>query len=493
MQPNPKVPEGLQSALNEIKNTLVQNNVVYAQELPTILPETPISELTNVLFNNDDFLRNQFFPALVQRIIFSSVMRRRFNNPLRDLHGDQMPLGGVTQDIMVNRVHSAQFDVNDFAGLLAKYETDIKVIYNKLNWDHQYKATVTYDNLRNAFTSWETLYNFTDEISDAIYNEARIDDFKLTKYLIANAYRNNQVVMETVSAVTDQSSAKALVESLQNLYAQFQFPSVNYNAWALNGGYGLAARTWVDPENIVVFVKAKDNAKINVEVLAAAFNLDKADLMGRVYKVDNFDILDMKTDEVLFDGSNIVAAIADRRWFAINEQMVRFNQFFNANNETWQLYLHVRAAYNSRAFANMVLLVTETPTVKVTGLNYNNTAEVTIETGETEGLDINVTPVTATTPISYKLTKGGAASTDIAMVISENTRNVQLTPNAGVSGTYTLTASADDISTSINIVVPEAVQAQSLEDQVAEAVKAEVTTQLKAASTANTKASASDK
>lgn len=451
-----QVPEGLMTTLNEIKNTLVQNNVVYAQELPTIMPNTTIGELSQPLFANDEFFKNKFMPELIQRIVQTSIFRRFYRNQFQSLKNGQMPLGGISQDILVNRVRSRQFDVDDFAGLLAKYPTDVKVIYNKLNWDHQYMATITYDNMRDAFTSWSDLYNLTDEIAQAMYNEASIDDFNLTKYLISNAYRNNQVVMQTADAPTDETTSKALVTALRSLFANFKFASTAYNGWNLNGGYGLPVRTWTNPEDVVVFVRASDMATIDVEVLAAAFNMDRTTLMGRIYEVDNFDILNYETGEVEFDGSNIIAAIGDRRWFDIKEQMRRFNQFFNANNETWQLYLHVKEGFNTRPFANMVLLVTEKPDVPVTGLNWNDTSEITIKAGESEGLDINVTPASATTPITYAIQKDGAASDNITLTTSNNGRHVKLDVKEGVSGEYNLVATAGNITASLKVTVPEA-------------------------------------
>lgn len=460
------VPEGLRVTLNEIKRTLVENNVVYAQQLPTIMPDTSIGSLADVLFDkeHESFFTNQFMPELIQRIMFTSIEHRIYANPLESLKNGEMPLGGIAQDIMVNRVKSMAFDVNDFAGLLAKYETDIKVIYNKLNWDHQYAATISYDNIRDAFTTWDKLYNLTDEIAQQMYNEAAYDDFRLTKYLISNAYRNNQIIMKQIAPVTDEASAKNLVKVARALYAGFKFMSTEYNGWNLNGGYGLPVRTMTPAQDIVMFIKASDMATIDVDVLAAAFHMSSTEFLGRVHEVDNFDIIDEETGEKIFDGSNIVAVIGDRKWFDIRQQMRRFNQFFNAKNETWQLFLHVKEGFNTRPFANMVALVTETPTVPVTGLNYK-TEEITINAGETEGLDINVIPVTATTPITYKVTKNGASSStrDITLDPSADTRNVKLNVKAGVSGNYVLTASADAVSTSIRVTVPVAAVQSSLE------------------------------
>lgn len=455
------VPEGLMLKLNEIKDSLVENNVLYSKNLPTIYPDTPIQDLSTVLEQDDDFFRNCFFPELIKRIVKVQVENLSYTNPLRYLAGEDMPLGGVAQHIMVNTVEGRQFNCEDFAGLLAHYKADIKVTYNAINWDYQYPVTVTYDNARDAFTSWDKLYSFVDSIAQSLTNSAEIDDFRLTKRLIANAYNKNQVPMQVVDMPTDEASSKALVRQLRALYNKMQFASTKYNGWSLNGGYGLPANTWSRPEDIVVFINSDIEAMLDVDVLARAFNISSTQLLGRVFKVDDFSVLSKETGEVEVDGSKIVAAIGDRKWFAINTQMRRFNQFFNANNETWQLYFHVREAFNTLPFANMVILATETPNLPVTGLSYNNTEEITLNPGESEGLDITVTPVQATTPITYQITKDGVDTTDITLKVSEDSRNVVLTAKEGISGNYVLVAKADQVQTSVRVTVTEIVNAKA--------------------------------
>lgn len=454
------VPEGLRLKLNEIKETLVQNNVLYSSNLPTIYPDTPIQDLSRVLEQDPDFFQNCFFPELLKRIVKVQVENLSYTNPLRYLKGTDMPLGGLSQHIMVNRVKGRQFNCDDFAGLLARYKADVKVVYNAINWDYQYPVTITYDNIRDAFTSWDSLYNFTDSFSQALINSAEIDDFNLTKRMLANGYAQNQIPMIQVTNPTDETSAKALVRQLRQLYRSMQFASTKYNGWSLNGGYGNPVTTWTRPEDVVVFISAATEALIDVDVLARAFNLSSTDLIGRVFVMDDFNLYDEETGEVISDGSNIVAFIGDRRWFQIANQMRKFNMFFNANNETWQLYLHVREAFNSLPFANMVALVTATPTVTVTGLNYSD-ASIELTAGETTSVTVNVNPVTATTPISYTLTKGGSATTDITVTPSTDTRTAELTAKAAATGEYTLTATADQVSTSVTVNVTAATQTAS--------------------------------
>lgn len=452
------VPEGLQILLNEIRETGIQNNQLYAKAMPVITPTTSIGEFANPLLENSDLL-NCFMPEFIKRIVQTTIETKTFENPLRPLYNGEMPLGGINQRIHVNPVKAQQFDCNDFAGLLARYSTDTQVIYNKLNWDAQYCLTISYEDIRDAFTSWANLYKLVEAQTNALTNGAYIDEWYNTKHLISNAYRNNQLVMEVTKAVTNEQTAKELVKMARTLALNLPMPSTQYNSWNLNGGYGLPVETWTSKSDIILMVRTDVLAEIDVDVLARAFNISNTEFIGRVYPVDSFDIINRRTGEKEFDGSNIIAVIGDRSWFDIQEQKRRFNQFFNAKNETWQLFYHVTMMFNTIPFANMVALVTAKPTVPVTGLSYNNTDGITIEAGDSEGLDIQVTPVTATTPITYKITKDGAASSDIDTVISTDTRHITLTPKESATGEYVLTASADQVSVTLNVTVNPAVAA----------------------------------
>lgn len=453
------VPEGLRIALNQIREAYVEGNVLVGKDLPTIYPNTNISDLYNLLEQNPEFFQNQFFPELLRRIVKVQVENLSYTNPLRYLKGGEMPLGGIAQHVMVNPAEGRQFNNDDFAGLLRRYKVDLKVAYNALNWDYQYMATYTFDNIRDAFTSWDKLYNLTDSIAQSLINGAEIDDFALTKRLMANAYAQNQVPMVEVTEPTDEESAKSLIQTLRSLYRKMQFASTEYNGWTLNGGYGRPVTTWARPEDIVVFITADTEALVDVNVLARAFNLDATRLIGRVFVVDNFDFIGQNGETI--DGSNIVAFIGDRRWFQIEQQMRRFNQFFNASNESWQLFLHVREAFNSLPFANMVALVTEKPTVPVTGITFNP-AEVTMTAGTSITVTPNITPASTTSEVTYTIKKGNANSTDITVEKSDN--SVVLTATATASGAYTLTAAADSVTATLPITVTAATTLSDEED-----------------------------
>ena len=432
------IPEGLRTSLNAIRETSIQDNTLYHRYVPEILPDTDIGSFSASIVA-DQTIANEFMTRLVKRIVYTQIENKTFRNKLKMLEGDRMPLGAIGQEIYINPIKGRRFNVDDFAGLLAKYEADIKVQYPAVNTDIQYPVTITREKLRSAFTSWSDLNDFITGISNALYNSAYIDEYRFTKNLVGNAYRTNSVQMQTVSALSSEANRKAFVKALRNAYLDFQEPSSNNNAWSKVGGYGNAVVTWSNPEDIVLLIRNDILTEIDVEVLASAFNMDKTNFMGRVIAVDNFDKYDEDGNKT-FDASAVLALIADKSWFRIKEQDMAMDEFYNANNRTWQMYLNMVKMYNYSVFANAKLIVTSAPTVKPTQITLVPSTASVAE-GSTVELKAVTVPAQANATITYTTSAAGKAT------VAAKEGNNKIAVVTGVDeGSATITATVDSVS-----------------------------------------------
>ena len=392
------IKEGLRVGLNEIRETSIQDNTLYAKYVDEILPSTDIGSFASPILSNPTIL-NEFMNRLIQRIVYTQVEVKLFRNPLQNLEGDVLPLGAIGQEIYINPAKGRKFNVDDFAGLLAKYEADVKVQYMHLNSDIQYPVTITRAKIKDAFVSWDNLNSFVDGITQSLYNGAYIDRYNMTKALVTTAYTANNVQIETISAISSEATAKAFLQKARELFLNFQLPSDKYNAWAKVGGYGRAIKSWTNAEDIVFLLKNSVASYIDVNVLASSFNIDKATLMGNIIYVDDFDVYD--GDEKVVDGSSIVGIIADRRWFRIRPQELVMDEFYNANNRTWQMYLNDVRMYQYSLFANAVVFATSMPTVDATKIEFVDDTAFEIEEGETVRRKLTITPVNATSTVTF--------------------------------------------------------------------------------------------
>lgn len=423
--------EGLVTSLNAIREI---SSEIYHKYVPIIDADTDIGKFAEPILTIPE-VYNEFCSALVNRIVYTQFEIKSFRNPLVVLEGDRIPLGYAGQEIYVNPAKGRQYNANDFAGLLVKYEADVKVQYQAINSDLQYPVTFSRQQLKKAFTSWGDLETFIDGLSNSLYNGAYIDEFKNTKNIIAGAYKDNKAVIEEITAVTSEATAKAFVERARELYLNFQLPSSDYNAWAKCGGEGRPIVTWTNPEDIVVIIKNDLRAKLDVNVLAEAFNMDKTTLLGNILTVDNFDVYDDEGVKI-YDGSKIVGMIADKSWFRIKRQDMFMDSFYNPNNRSIQYYLNLIKMYNFSLFANGVIFATELPAnVPYTSLSYGSTTEVSVVEGSTKKLEVVGLPNYANASITYT-----SGSSDVFTVEANSSNDRECIVTAGSEGTATLTA-----------------------------------------------------
>lgn len=351
---------GLQTALNKMREMSVKDGSVYHQYVPIITDLTSIGEFGTPILEMED-VRNEFISKLVKRIAYTQITSKMFNNPLAQLEGEQVPLGYAGQNVYVNRARGRQFDIDDFAGLLQKYESDVKVEYQTVNMDVQYPVTITRAKLRNAFVSWGALEEFISGITQSIYAGASIDQYNWTKALVSNAYRNGHTINKIVTKPTDASSSKAFVKVAREYFMNFQTPTSDFNAWAkVNTDDDKAIVTWTDPEDVVFLIRNDVLAELDIEVMASAFHIDSAKLYGRIIGVKDFDIYNDEGTKV-FDGSAILGIMADKSWFKIKTQDAEMDSFFNANNRTTNLYYNITKMYNYSLFSNAIVFATEEP------------------------------------------------------------------------------------------------------------------------------------
>lgn len=315
----------------KVFNVIRENmNEVYMNTLPSAT-ENNIQTISNILFNDAyQPMLNEFVTNLINRIALTIVRNKSFNNPLAVFKKGSIPLGTDIQDIYENPAEPEQYELSNtaMAKLLTITDPDTHVAYYRRNRKDLYTKTISRENLQGAFVSWEKFENYISAITTSLYSGNYISEFEYTKALVDGAYDNNKIIVETVSAVTDEASAKAFVKKARALYNKMKLPSTEYNAYSKFSGAKGTIKTWTDEDRIVLITTADVMAEVDVDVLARAFNIESTKLLGRVIEVDHFE------------NEEIQAIICDEAWLQIYDNILRFDEFYNARVMAWNEYLH---------------------------------------------------------------------------------------------------------------------------------------------------------
>ena len=439
---------GLVTALNKMREMSVESNSIYHQYVPVVTESTTIGEFGLPILDSQNLNVMNDFIGLLKKVIYTAVYNKTFNNPLAQLEGERMPLGQFIEDVYVNPAQARGFNVNDFAGLLQKYEAKIATQYLSVNSDLQYCVTVTREKVRNAFTSWDQLESLISGLVNSLYNGAYIQRYNATKGLVTAAFTGNNVMYEKITNPTDEQTAKNLIMKMRATFSKMQIPSTRFNAWNKVKGGDLALKTWSDPEDIVVLISADVEALVDVEVLAAAFNMSKADFLGRVIVVDDFSQYN-EDGTVAVDGSAIKAAIMDRAWFKIKTQDFAMDEFYNSNCRCWNYYINDVRMVNYSLFANAIVFSTDDPIVEATAIEAAQDS-VTVVAGAKVTVPFTLTPPNATNVVVASSSAEGKATVTVV-----NNKAVEITGVEAGNATITITADAG-ITDTISVTVSAA-------------------------------------
>lgn len=424
------------NTMNAIYNSATEN---YRQIVPKLLDDgSNLTQIGNVIL--DDAYKpvlNEFVSTLINRIALTIVRNKSFNNPLSIFKKGSVPLGTDIQEIYTNPANKKPYEYSNsaMAELLTIEDPDTHVAYYRRNVMDKYPVTFSREGLQGAFVSWDKFNDFITSITQSLYSGCYIDDFKYTKGVFDSLYNSGKAIFQVVNDVTDETSGKAFTKILRKLYLDMTFPSTDYNAFSKINGKGQTVTTWTTPDRICVILTSDVNVELSVEVLAYAFNMDKADLMGRVFVVDKFDNPELK------------GAIFDEAFLQIYDNLFRMDEFYNASTMSWKDYLHRWATFGASPFANAVLLVTEEPT-PATNIEFT-TPTVEVGQGSQQNVTLTITPGTATSEINFAVenetiatvTKTDNKNCKVSGVLQGQTKLIATSDN-GLSAEATINVTA---------------------------------------------------
>lgn len=358
----------LNAATIDILNVIRQNaSYDYQQNVPEVATANDIPKVGEVIYGTPAFA-NQFINALVNRIAIVRVQSANFNNPYSILKKGYIEYGETVEDIFVSIAKAVDFSAEK-AGKREFQRTipDVLSAFHTMNWRVMYPVTIQDEDLRQAFLSVDGVQNLIAKIVDAVYTAAEYDEFLLFKYLLIKAISHGKMLPTSIGAGTDLSEAAVQFRGTSNL---LPFMCSEYNE--------AGVKTNTPKERQVIFMDAMFNAQFDVNVLAGAFNMEKADFMGRLFLIDNwtdfdnerFDIIRANSDgieEVTADElallANVKAVILDENWFQVYDNNNKFTEKYVASGLYWNYFYHTWKTVSSSPFANAVVFVTSTADV----------------------------------------------------------------------------------------------------------------------------------
>lgn len=336
-------------------------------------------------------LQNEFLNALVNRIARVIITSKMYSNPLSMFKKGLIDFGETIEEIFVNIAKPHQYDVEESESkVFAREIPDVRAAFHTLNYKKFYKQTIQNKDLNQAFLSWDGITDLISKIVNTMYTAANYDEFVTTKYMLAKAILDGRLSAITV----DANDAKGAVTKIKGVSNALTFMSNNYNV--------AGVQTFTDKDDQYLLVNSQFDSEIDVEVLASAFNMSKAEFMGHRILIDGFGTLDVaRLNDLFKDDPNYVelsqdtltalnaipAVLVDKNFFMIFDNMYEFTENYNGQGLYWNYFYHTWKTFSMSPFANALVFVPALPTV--TSVTVSPTA-ITCKKGQSVQLSVGV-------------------------------------------------------------------------------------------------------
>lgn len=322
-----------------IINAIRNDNPNFKQYVPLANADN-VAEIGQAITVNSTTM-NDFITTLVDRIAFTIIRNVTLENPLKKFKKGRVELGKIIQEIFVDLTKEKQFDPDEAEDTVFKREIpNVSALYHERNRQGRYDQTISEDQLKTAFTSWNTFGDFLSGIINAIYNSAEVDEYRYTKLLLDNAYSKGKMTVVPTVAVDSQTTASEFIKQVRATFTKLTLPfgSRDYNS--------MAVHTRSFPDSLHLFVSADLMATVDVDVLARAFNMSKTDFLGNVTIIDEFA------------SEGLQAVMIDEQFLQIYDNNVQMRTIYNPKGLYWNYFYHVWQTYSISNFSNAVAFVT---------------------------------------------------------------------------------------------------------------------------------------
>lgn len=427
---------------------VIRNNASYAyqKDVPVIAKEEDIPKVGEILFGNPTH-SNEFINALVNRIALVRMQSATFNNPYKHLKKGFLEFGESVEDIFVGIIKAVKYDAEKGASREFKRTLpNVQSVFHLTNWRVMYPITIEKQALRRAFTSADGVTNLITSIIDQVYQSAEYDEYLLFKYLLIKAISHGKVYPQPIDT-NDMNSVAVAFRGKSNLLPIDMTGRFNESHVQNN--------TPIDRQ--CIFMDADFNAKFDVEVLASAFNMNKADFIGKLHLIDDFSSFDNERFEAIREESTgleevtedelalmqkVKGVLLDEEWFQVYDNLFEFDETRVGSGLYWNYWLHCWKTISYSPFANAIVFVDNSAAISLPDtINVKITGKDISEVGTIFTLNVNEdTAALAPKSVNFVQTKalakeGIAVQKYGAIVIPSTKTTSTITLEADLDGT----------------------------------------------------------
>lgn len=376
------------------------------------------------------------FMNLATRIGKVIAHRNILTNKLAPFKMSNMSLGYTMEEYFVECAKEHAYDQADAENTLFKRSLpDIKTAFYVVNRKSYYPATITDDDLRKYFVTWDGVNSLIARIVDSMYNGDNKDDYNYMKSALVTHYENGHMKIVNTNAVTDTDTAKELARKITEYVSYLTEPTNEYNA--------MAVTKQNEYDDIYVILNGKTNSYLNIDWLAQTFQLEFAEFKTHVLVLPTLPSTKQGTIE---------AIVCDSEIYRVFDQKYSVGVAYNAKGLYWNYFLHHWEGIATSRFANAIAFVSGSVTEKVTAI-YSNPQVVQVKKGGSVTIPFTVQTNGLNAPVN--LTAVPSEPDMVSAALTDDLRHVIIKglPAITTEGLATVTIKDANSKVSCNIKV----------------------------------------
>lgn len=304
------------------------------------------------------YLRDEFTGVLIQRLIGLYIQHADWDDPLK-LIGSPRTLkryGSTYEQAAVGLVKARTRNFNkEYLGddVYGRYSLPTASVFHPLTFDHYYPVTIPEDALLTAFDGESGMSDYIAEIMNAPILSDRNDMYVMKTQCFAEYARKGgfyRVQSPDVGAANStEADAKGLLRQIQEM-------ANTLKSLPMSSMARFNAMSWVTPwrdSEAILFATPAVIAALNVEALAAAFNIDKANVPYRIIPIPE-DMFGLGGDS----GKVQAVLTTEDFFFQWDEMLETTNSPVNPIDGTRNIFYKHRGSITPNPFANAILFWT---------------------------------------------------------------------------------------------------------------------------------------
>lgn len=332
-------PQSNLELLDTIRGTL---DPVYQSRVP----DATRAGLTAVMnaMNSYSPAANAFMDQLVNLIGAQIVKYNTWTNPLAVYKQGLLTTGETIEEVAIGllkaKVYKPEADP-DLADLFGQSKPDIQTAFHKVNRQERYTLSINESQLERAFLSEYGLSEFVIGMMSTLSTSDQVDEFVETASTLRRYYDNGgffkMAVPDINSSKATDTDAKEFLKTVRGMSDTLPFISRKYNSRHMP--------MKSEKSDLMLITTPTAKATIDVEALAGAFNIDKANIEQRVTVLP---------DEYI-NIPGFQGILTTKRFWVLGDKLMRMATIQNPvglyNNYNW----HHHEVISASPFENAIL------------------------------------------------------------------------------------------------------------------------------------------